>query len=208
MLVDRLADLHAVDIASSGLASLGKPTGFMTRQVRGWTERWHRSQTTTISTLDEIARWLREHLPVEPAAASIVHGDFKLDNVVFAESLEGIVAVLDWEMCALGDPLADLGILLAYWGPTAPPGDAPRPMTERPGWLTAEGLVERYALRSGRDVSARVFYEVFALFKVAVVIQQIFHRYVRGATTDERFAKFDARVALLASRATTRIERG
>ena len=141
--------------------------------------------------------------------SSIVHGDFKLDNVMLdPDDLGRIVAVLDWEMCALGDPLIDLGMLLTYWAPTAPPGegDAAAPFTQRPGWLTREGIIERYAERSKREVTAMEFYEILAMFKVAVVIQQIFHRYVRGETHDARFARFDRRVAYLARRAVARIE--
>ncbi len=130
-----------------------------------------------------------------------MHGDFKLDNVMLdADDVGRIVAVFDWEMCALGDPLVDLGILLAYWSPTAPPEqrDALTSVTDRPGYLTRGEIVERYATISGRDVSAILFYEMFALFKIAVVIQQIFYRYSRGQTSDGRFANFDARVEFLA----------
>jgi aminoglycoside phosphotransferase (APT) family kinase protein len=114
-----------------------------------------------------------------------------------------LVAVFDWEMSALGDPLVDLGILLAYWQPTSPPEqrDALTTVTHRPGYLTADEIVARYAARSGRDVSNVLYYQVFALFKIAVVIQQIYFRYVNGQTTDARFATFDARVAYLATHA-------
>ena len=146
----------------------------------------------------------RDARPARPGHASVVHGDFKLDNVMLdAADPTRLVAVLDWEMAALGDPLVDLGILLAYWGPTAPPGhdDDLVTVTERPGWLTRDEMIERYARASGRDVSAIRFYEAFALFKVAGVIQQLFARYARGETKDERYARFDVRVAYLAERA-------
>jgi aminoglycoside phosphotransferase (APT) family kinase protein len=203
-MIDTLADLHAIDVHARGLGPLGKPAGFVDRQVRGWTERWHRSRTTPLTEMDALADWLREHLPADPAAPSVVHGDFKLDNVMLADDdLGRIVAVLDWEMCALGDPLVDLGILLAYWGPTAPPEqrDALTTVTDRPGYLRPEEMVERYAARSGRDVSRIRYYEIFAVFKIAVVIQQIYYRYVQGQTADRRFATFDARVAYLARHA-------
>jgi aminoglycoside phosphotransferase (APT) family kinase protein len=111
--------------------------------------------------------------------------------------------VFDWEMCALGDPLVDLGILLAYWSRSEPPelGDSLVPVTHHPGWFTRDEIVERYAARSGRDVSLIHFHETFALFKIAVVIQQIFSRYARGQTEDPRFARFDRRVAYLAQQA-------
>jgi aminoglycoside phosphotransferase (APT) family kinase protein len=203
-LVDTLADLHALDVAARGLSGLGKPTGFVDRQVRGWTDRWHRAQTRTLAEMDALASWLREHLPSDPPAPSVVHGDFKLDNVMLdAADIGRIVAVFDWEMSALGDPLVDLGILLTYWSPTAPPNqrDALTTVTDRPGYFSRDEIVERYARRSGRDLSGIRFYEVFAVFKIAVVIQQIYFRYVQGQTLDRRFATFDGRVAYLARHA-------
>ncbi|HZP48871.1 MAG TPA: phosphotransferase family protein [Vicinamibacterales bacterium] len=207
-LVDALADLHAIDVDANGLAGLGKPAGFVERQVRGWTDRWQRSQTTPLDELDAVAAWLRDRLPAPPPHPAVVHGDFKLDNVMLAADDVGrIVAIFDWEMSALGDPLVDLGILLAYWAPTAPPEqrDALTTVTHRPGYFTRDEIVDRYARRSGRDLSNIRYYEVFALFKIAVVIQQIYHRYVNGRTRDARFASFDARVAYLARHAAAMI---
>src|SRR4051812_25866163 len=205
-MIDTLADLHAIDVTAPPLSTLGKPAGFVERQVRGWSERWHRSQTTALPEMDALAEWLREHLPGDPASPSVVHGDFKLDNVMIDPADVGrLVAVFDWEMSALGDPLVDLGIVLAYWSPTAPPElrDALTTITHRPGYLSPAEVVERYAVQSGRDVSNIRYYETFALFKIAVVIQQIYYRYVQGQTTDHRFATFDARVAHLARHAST-----
>ena len=202
--VDTLADLHAIDVAGNGLSGLGKPSGFVERQVRGWSERWQRAQTSSMPEMDGLARWLSEHLPADPPTPSVVHGDFKLDNVMLDPYDVGrIVAVLDWEMSALGDPLVDLGILLAYWVPTAPPldRDALTTVTDRPGYFTRDEILERYAKRSGRDLSGIRFYQVFAVFKIAVVIQQIYFRYVRGQTGDARFASFDQRVAYLVGQA-------
>jgi aminoglycoside phosphotransferase (APT) family kinase protein len=208
-LVDILAALHGVSVNTPSLSALGKPSGFVARQVRGWTERWHGSKIASLPEMDALAVWLQEHLPPDPAQPAIVHGDFKLDNVMLDASDVGrVVAVFDWEMSALGDPLVDLGILLAYWSPTSPPGqlDALSAVTDRPGYFTREEIVERYAARSGRDVSAIRFYEVFAVFKIAVVIQQIFFRYARGQTTDARFAAFDTRVEFLARSAAALAE--
>jgi aminoglycoside phosphotransferase (APT) family kinase protein len=202
-LVDTLADLHAIDVTANGLSGLGKPGGFVERQVRGWSERWHRSKTTTLPEMDALAEWLRDHLPPDPVAA-IVHGDFKLDNVMLdSDDVGRIVAVFDWEMSALGDPLVDVGIVLAYWSPTAPPSqrDALTTVIDRPGYFTRDEIVDRYAVRSGRDVSGIRFYEIFAEFKIAVVIQQIYFRYVHGQTTDARFESFGARVEFLARHA-------
>src|SRR5439155_6624647 len=145
----------------------------------------------------------REHLPPEPTPA-IVHGDFKLDNVMLdPEDVGTLVAVFDWEMSALGDPLVDVGIVLAYWSPTAPPSqrDALTTVIDRPGYFTRDEIVARYAARSGRDLSNIRFYEIFAVFKIAVVIQQIYFRYVQGQTTDARFASFGARVQYMARHA-------
>lgn len=205
-LVDALADLHAIDLERAGLAHLGKPAGFVERQVKGWAERWHRSKTSDLPDMDRIAAWLADELPPNPERPAVVHGDFKLDNLMLdATEPSQLVAVFDWEMAALGDPLVDLGILLAYWVPNAPPDqrDALTTVTTLPGWLSPEELVERYATRSGRDLSKLKFFEVFALFKIAVVIQQIYFRYVRGQTDDPRFANFGDRVTFLARRATS-----
>ena len=207
-LVDALADLHAVDIDRGGLTHLGKPTGFVERQVRGWTDRWHRSQTSHMPEMDRLATWLIAHLPPNPERPTIVHGDFKLDNLMLdAREPSRLVGVFDWEMAALGDPLVDVGIVLAYWVPNAPPEqhDALTTVTTLPGWITPAELVERYAETSGRDLSTLRFFEVFALFKIAVVIQQIYYRYVRGQTDDPRFANFGERVTFLARRATALI---
>jgi aminoglycoside phosphotransferase (APT) family kinase protein len=203
--IDTLADLHAIDVAGP-IGTLGKPAGFVERQVRGWSGRWVRSQTTAVPEMDALADWLREQLPPDPLVPSVVHGDFKLDNVMLdANDISRIVAVFDWEMSALGDPLVDLGIVLAYWEPTAPESqrDALTSVTHRPGYFTRDEVIDRYATRSGRDLSTIRFYEIFALFKIAVVIQQIYYRYATGQTADARFAAFDARVAYLARHAAT-----
>ena len=203
-LIDALADLHAIDVTKTSLSALGKPAGFVERQVRGWTDRWNKSKTGEIPEMEALAGWLLRQMPPDPDRAAVVHGDFKLDNVMLdAGDLARLVAVFDWEMCALGDPLVDVGILLAYWMRSEPPEhrDALTTITYRPGWFTRDEIIERYATRSGRDLSNIHFYETFALFKIAVVIQQIYSRYARGQTDDPRFAQFDVRVAHLARQA-------
>jgi aminoglycoside phosphotransferase (APT) family kinase protein len=203
-MIDTLASLHRVDVAAGGLSGLGKPAGFVERQVRGWSERWERSQTEPLPEMDALAAWLRDRLPPDPERPAVVHGDFKLDNVMVDPANVGrIVAVFDWEMSALGDPLVDLGIFLAYWQPTSPPEqrDALTAVTDRKGYLTRDEIVDRYASQSGRSASTVRYYEIFALFKIAVVIQQIYYRYVKGQTADERFAAFGARVRYLATAA-------
>lgn len=197
--VDTLVSLHAVDIEKNGLANIGKPIGFVERQVTGWTKRWERSKTTDVKEFDETAAWLIAHLPPDPATPTLVHNDFKLDNMILdSDDPSKIVAILDWEMCTVGDPLVDLGLLLCYW----PQKDDPEPrleaisgVTALPGFISREQIIERYSRGSGRDLSRIAFYEIFALFKLAVVLQQIFYRYHVGQTHDERFADFDKRVA-------------
>jgi aminoglycoside phosphotransferase (APT) family kinase protein len=206
-MVDALASLHSVDIYSSGLAGMGKPVGFVTRQVKGWTDRWQRSKTSEVPEIDRVISWLAARVPPEPdpglgRPAALVHNDFKLDNVMLDPNDPArIVAILDWEMCAVGDPLIDLGIFLCYWAKKDDPEarrDSISPVTTEPGWMSRAEITERYAEKTGRDVSGIAFYETFALFKVAVVLQQIYFRYVRGQTHDERFKDFDRRVAGLA----------
>jgi aminoglycoside phosphotransferase (APT) family kinase protein len=151
--------------------------------------------------MESLSAWLVKHLPPEPMQPGIVHGDFKLDNILLDPlDIGRLVAIFDWEMAALGDPLVDLGIVLAYWSPTAPPEqrDALTTVTHRPGYFSHHEVIERYAQRSGRDVSRIRFYETFALFKIAVVIQQIYYRFIKGQTDDQRFAKFGERVLYLA----------
>ena len=204
-MIDTLAQLHAVDVVAEGLSALGKPAGFVDRQVRGWSDRWERSKTDALPEMDMLAGWLRDRLPADPAKPAVVHGDFKLDNVMVDPGNVGrMVAVLDWEMSALGDPLVDLGIFLAYWQPTSPPEqhDALTTVTDRHGYLSRDQVVDRYAQQSGRDVRNVRYYEIFALFKIAVVIQQIYYRYINGQTTDARFATFASRVKYLATAAT------
>jgi aminoglycoside phosphotransferase (APT) family kinase protein len=203
--VDTLADLHAIDLRAHGLEGLGKPVGFVERQVRGWAGRWERAKTSDVPFLNEVLAWLVKNLPPDPARPTLLHNDYKLDNVMLdAHDPARVVAVLDWEMCALGDPLVDLGTLLCYWSQGDDPAVrqlAARSVTTQPGWMTRAEIIERYAARSGRDVSTIAYYETFALFKVAVVAQQIFLRYHNGQTRDERFANYDKVVESLAEAA-------
>jgi aminoglycoside phosphotransferase (APT) family kinase protein len=204
-MIDTLATLHAIDIDTHRLAHLGKPAGFVERQVRGWTERWQRSKIDEIPEMEAMAAWLTANLPPDPTRPTVVHGDFKLDNVMLDEADFGRpVAVFDWEMSALGNPLVDLGIYLAYWTHAKPVSgqDALSSVTDRPGWMTRNEIVERYARTSGRDVSQLPYFEAFALYKIAVVIQQIYFRYRRGQTDDTRFANFGERVLRLAQTAS------
>ncbi len=202
--VDTLAALHAVEIQSTGIVNVGKPMGFVERQIRGWAERWLRSQTGPVSEMDDVIKWLGERIPADDATdATIVHNDFKLDNLMLDQDHpERVVAVLDWEMCTVGDPLVDVGLALTYWtmsgGTESDPNSSLRAVTNGPGWFTREEFISRYFAKTGRDLSRIVFYETFARFKVAVVIQQIYFRYAKGQTRDERFKNFDQLVLELA----------
>jgi len=203
--VDCLVDLHSIDIEKHGLVSLGKPAGFLERQVRGWFERWNRAKTEEIALMDRLIQWLTDNLPVSPAP-TLVHNDFKLDNLMLSLEDPGRVeAVLDWEMATVGDPLVDLGLILCYWSQPSDPGGVKASLTSQAGWFTREELVGRYAEKTGRDLSRLNYYEVFALFKLAVVLQQIYVRFHRGQTQDERFRHFDKRVFNLIQQAAALI---
>ncbi len=192
--VDCLAALHAVDISR---AMLGKPAGFLARQVSGWAERWQRAQTETLPQMDQLIEWLTRRLPESPPP-TLVHNDYKLDNIMLdAQSPSRVEAVLDWEMATAGDPLVDLGCVMCYWPQAGDPAvrrDALSSITTQPGWFTRPQLVDRYARITGRDVSGLPYYEVFGIFKIAVVLQQIYFRYRQGQTQDERFRDFGDRV--------------
>jgi aminoglycoside phosphotransferase (APT) family kinase protein len=191
-LIDALADLHAVDYAQIGLANLGKPEGFIRRQIEGWYRRWQATGLEDSGLMDLLYTWLLSNQPPESSGA-LIHNDYKLDNVMFAADGPGcIVAIFDWDMATLGDPLSDLGALLAYWiQPDDPPhfqALAMMPIDQR--FLRRDELVVRYAQRSGRDVSHIGFYHALSLFRVVVIIAQIYVRYQRGQTQDQRFAAF------------------
>ena len=209
-MLDALVQLLAVDVSQPPVSAIGKPAGFVERQLAGWFGRWQRLRTRELPAMDRLMEWLSARLPASSEAA-LLHDDYKLDNVMLDPSDPArIVAVLDWEMSALGDPLVDLGILLCYW-PQA--GDPPErtesisSITSLPGWPTRAELIDRYAAATGRDVSRIAYYEIFAMFKVVVVLQQIYHRYYLGQTADERFATMEERVLGLVTVAVDLMER-
>jgi len=193
VLIDTLADFHAVDYRAVGLETLGKPEGFLARQVKGWTGRWERARTKDVPAADAVVRWLESRMPAHQAA-SLVHNDWRLDNMAVAADDPGrVVAVYDWDMCTLGDPLTDLGTLLSSWNEPGEPYEFLSPMPSRsPGFMTRAEAVERYARRSGRDVSAMPYYHVFGLFKMAVVVQQLYYRFHLGQTQDTRMSGGEA----------------
>ncbi|MBI4854796.1 MAG: phosphotransferase family protein [Acidobacteria bacterium] len=204
-MIDTLAKLHSVDIYTRGLDKIGKPVGFLSRQVKGWSERWQRAKTTDVKDMETVMLWLNEHMPKESLPPTLVHNDFKLDNVILdAQNPSKVIGVLDWEMSTVGDPLIDLGIFLGYWSQakdSAARRESISPITCEEGWASREDLITRYAEQTGRDLSEIAFYETFALFKLAVVLQQIYYRYACGQTKDERFKEFEQVVIGLANAA-------
>lgn len=187
--IDQLVKLHQIDIHSSGLDALGKPEGYVQRQVEGWTKRYTNSLTDDIASMNEVAEWMHKNIPTTTKTA-FIHNDFKYDNLVLnPNDLTDIIAILDWEMATVGDPLMDLGTTLAYWAEASDP-DALKPfnLTWMPGNFTRKEVVEYYQQKSGTPVDKMVFYYVFGAFKVGVICQQIYYRYKQGLTKDPRFA--------------------
>jgi aminoglycoside phosphotransferase (APT) family kinase protein len=189
-LVETLAALHAVDWRAVGLEGFGRPEGYLARQVRRWSEQWERSKASDVPLVSELIRRLNAALPETPEA-TLVHGDWRLGNLALDPADPGrLAAIFDWEMATLGDPLADLGYTLVYWGE---PGDAPgargpgryAEVTAQPGFHTRAELVAEYARASGRDASAVEFYEVLALYKLAVISEGAYARWRAGLTAGE-----------------------
>lgn len=192
-LVDILVDLHAIDTAAIGLGSFGKPDGFLARAVDGWAKRAAIAGDGEVSPAGQsVIDWLRA-APIPAGDVTLLHNDFKLDNVIFEPAALAPVAVVDWDMGSRGDPLFDLATMLSYW---AEPNDPPcmhevRQMpSAMPGFMTRAGLVEAYARRSGRDVSAFRFHRILTMFKTSIVYLQLGAQWRRGATNDPRFERF------------------
>jgi len=209
--VDNLVTIHQLDYQSAGLADLGHPLGYIQRQVEGWTQRYLNAKTDDIPAMLTVAAWLDENLPAENPPA-LIHNDYKYDNLVLnPDQLENIIGVLDWEMATIGDPMMDLGTSLGYW---VNPDDPPQlkalsfGLTTLPGNLTRMQVAERYALQSGHNLDQLVFYYVYALFKIAVIVQQIYTRYKAGFSHDERFANLIFAVHVLSYLATQAIQTG
>ncbi|AKD55896.1 phosphotransferase family protein [Spirosoma radiotolerans] len=213
VLVDNLVAIHTLDIDATGLRQLGKPDGYVQRQVEGWIKRYRAAETDKIPAMDRTGTWLQENYPPEQAAA-FLHNDYKFDNVLLeldkttGEPIPLIKGVLDWEMATVGDPLMDVGATLAYWSEA---GDSPAyrnfNLTWLPGNLTRQEVIARYAEKSGRDVSYILFYYVFGLYKNAVIAQQIYARWKQGHSQDARFGHLLPMIIELADKAADSIER-
>lgn len=205
-LVETLVRLHAVDYRRVGLEGFGHPEGYLERQVRRWSQQWERSQTGPLPEIDELIRRLRAALPDSPTP-TIVHGDYRLGNMALHPTNPGhVVAIFDWEMATLGDPLADLGYTLIYWidpndALPAESGASLSQFTALPGFFRRADIVAEYARRSGRNVDAIDFYQVLALYKLAVISEGIYARYLQGKTLGEGFAGMTRAATGLAHRA-------
>ena len=215
--VDVLVELHGVDADAAGLSELGRGAGYVGRQVAGWSDRYRRARTDNVGDYEAVMRWLDEHQP-DDVATCVIHNDFRLDNVVLAPGSNGtarlsVVGVLDWEMATLGDPLMDLGGAMAYWIQADDDEhfrQFRRQPSDLPGMPTRAGLVASYAAKTGLSVTPEqwTFYEVFGLFRLGVIAQQIYYRYHHGQTTNEAYARFLPIVRYLEARCAHLIGEG
>jgi aminoglycoside phosphotransferase (APT) family kinase protein len=205
ILIDNLIKLHQIDIFETDLVALGKPEGYVERQLEGWIGRYNKSKTDEIAEMDFIANWLNTNKP-RAQKPTFIHNDYKYDNVIFDLELNEIKAVLDWEMATVGDPLMDLGATLAYWC-EAGEGEFMKTMnlTWLQGNLTRKALVEKYKLATGIDTTDILFYYVFGLYKNATIVQQIYARWKGGFTKDPRFESLIFGVIELSKLAKTAI---
>jgi aminoglycoside phosphotransferase (APT) family kinase protein len=206
VVIETMVRFHAVDPASCGLEKLGHPEGFLQRQAAGWTRRWEEARHQANPTAEEVGAWVAGHLPASPPA-TLIHNDWRLDNMAVAADDPGAcVAVYDWDMCTRGDPLADLGTLLAVWyeADEIPATLNPMPTTA-PGFLSRARALDLYASRSRRDLDRFDWYLVFGTWKLAIVLQQIFIRWWRGQTQDSRFAEMGQAASRLFELAAERI---
>lgn len=191
---EKLIELHQVDYTAAGLADFGKPEGYVERQVMGWNRRFERVITADVDGFESVRNWLAASMPADHGRHSVLHGDFRIDNVILDKQDPcNILAVLDWEICALGDPLMDLGNSLAYWMQDDDPVELKHLLmqpSDAPGMLTRNEILSLYQDRTGLDTSDFTFYRVFGYWRVAVILQQIYFRYFHGQTQDERFRTF------------------
>jgi len=202
--IDRLVELHKVDSTQSTLQDIGKGEGYIARQVAGWSERWRQAATEGTDPCEDVLAWLAQKQPARDNAICVIHNDYRFDNVVLDPDRPlDIIGVLDWEMATLGDPLMDLGSSLAYW--VQADDDATfqsfrRQPSNAPGMLTRRELIDYYGSRTGWSVDSFDFYEVFGLFRLMVIIQQIYRRFVLGQTTHPQFAGFGHAVRYMGER--------
>lgn len=209
--VEALGELHLVDPASCGLSDLGKPDGFVARQVSGWRKRWDLVDVDRVVEMRDVSERLTALCPPQSSTVSVLHNDFKIDNCQFRpDDPDRVFSIFDWDMATLGDPLVDLGTLLNYWPDPSDPSDNRAlhvPGLEQMGLPTRSEIIDRYVSVTGFDVSTVAWYEAFATWKTAVVLEQLYQRWVRGESTDERMSTKGEPVARLAARATAMLDR-
>jgi len=207
-LIDVLADLHAVDVDEVGLGDFGKREGYVERQVRRWSTQWEQSKTRELPAIDEVAARLRARMPVQRDVV-IAHGDFRFGNCLTDVGAGRITAVLDWELCTLGDPLADVGYLGVYWSDDEHASGRDNDPTGAGGFARYRELLERYATRTGRDLSGIDYYVAFSSWRLAVISEGVYARYLHGAMGDQEVDvdRFRIGVEGLAERALDAVRR-
>lgn len=210
-LLDTLIQLHTLDYSALGLADLGRPEGYVERQLNGWCDRFEKSWTDDVPKYEAVIRWLKAHRPPDSPQSGIIHNDYRCDNVVLSpQDNLGIIGVLDWEMCTIGDPLMDLGSTLAYWvqdGDSKPMQGLRMQPSNLPGMLTREEIATYYGEKTGQPIDNLGFYYVFGLFRLAVIAQQIYYRFKLGQTSNPRFQAFGVFVSVLSDVAESVIEK-
>lgn len=209
--IENLAEIHELDYQAAGLGDLGSPQGYVKRQVEGWTKRYFNARTDDVPAIEKLADWLQQNLPADSERAGLIHNDYKYDNLVLdPDDLAHVIAVFDWEMATIGDPLMDFGTSLGYWVETNDPEEWQRygfGLTSLPGSFTRTELLDYYTQRTGRRIDDPVFYFAYGLLKIAVIVQQIYFRYQKGLTRDPRFARLGALVNACGDLAQRAIER-
>ena len=208
----KLCDLHTLDVEAAGLSDFGRPEGYVERQIKGWNRRWNKVLTDDVPHFEDIQDWLETNMPEDSGKVGVLHGDYRIDNCILQpDDPTKITAIIDWEISALGDPLMDLGNTLAYWIQADDPPHMQmtvRQPSNNPGMMTRQEILKFYADKTGYDVSDMAYYYVYGIWRLCVIIQQIYSRYVSGSTQDKRFKSYGQMVIALAETAREKIKTG
>lgn len=208
----KLVDLHTLDYDALGLSDFGRPEGYVARQIGGWNTRFEKAWTSDVDKFEDVRDWLDANKPSKEMGSAVLHGDFRIDNCILKlDDPRRIDAILDWEISALGDPLMDLGNTLAYWIEADDPQFMHmmvRQPSKAPGMMTRQQVLDFYAAKTGHDVSNFQFYYVYGIWRLAVIIQQIYYRYFHGQTSDERFKPYGQMTSALGNLARMKIKTG
>ncbi len=207
-----LVDMHKVDYKAVGLGDFGKPEGYVSRQILGWNRRWGKAWTEDVEKFEDVQQWLVDNMPERERGAAIIHGDYRIDNCILRQDdPTQIEAILDWEISALGDPMMDLGNTLAYWIEAGDP-DFMKMLVRQPsmaeGMMSRQDILDFYAERTGADVSGFQFYYIYGIWRLAVILQQIYARYYRGQSDNPRFKDYGQMVNALGNLARYKIKTG